>query len=97
MKVKIKLVPYGMLGKLKEAVKAFIKYYNYRRYDEGLGDVTPYDVYTGRHLEEGRQKTGRYRQEGVIIEPSGSRAAVSEVSISSEGLAAPLLLTTYIT
>ena len=25
--------------------------YNYRRYLEGLGDVIPYDVYTGRHLE----------------------------------------------
>jgi transposase InsO family protein len=36
---------------LKEAIAAFIEYYNYRRYHEGLGDVTPYDVYTGRHTE----------------------------------------------
>ena len=36
---------------LKEAIRAFIEYYNYQRYHEGLGDVTPYDVYTGRHLE----------------------------------------------
>jgi len=40
-----------MPGELKEAIKAFIEYYNYQRYHEGLGDVTPYDVYTGRHLE----------------------------------------------
>ena len=40
-----------MSGELKEAIKAFIEYYNYQRYHEGLGDVTPYDVYTGRHLE----------------------------------------------
>jgi putative transposase len=40
-----------MPGELKEATKAFIEYYNYRRYHEGLGNVTPYDVYTGRHLE----------------------------------------------
>ena len=40
-----------MPGELKEAIKAFIEYYNYRRYHEGLGDVTPYDVYTSRNLE----------------------------------------------
>jgi len=38
-------------GELKEAITAFIEYYNYGRYHDGLGDVTPYDVYTGRHLE----------------------------------------------
>ncbi len=51
IKGEIKLVPYEMPGELKEAIKAFIEYYNYRRYHEGLGDVTPYDVYSGRHLE----------------------------------------------
>jgi putative transposase len=51
IKGEIKLVPYELPGELKEAIKAFIQYYNYRRYHEGLGDVTPYDVYTGRHLE----------------------------------------------
>ena len=40
-----------MPGELKEAIRAFIDYYNYHRYHEGLGDVTPYDVYTGRHLK----------------------------------------------
>jgi transposase InsO family protein len=51
IKGKISLVPYDMPGELKEAITAFIEYYNYRRYHEGLGDVTPYDVYTGRHLK----------------------------------------------
>jgi hypothetical protein len=36
---------------LKEAIRAFIEYYNYRRYHEGLGNVTPYDVYTGKQHE----------------------------------------------
>ena len=44
-------MPYEMPGELEEAIRAFIDYYNYRRYHEGLGDVTPYDVYTGRYLE----------------------------------------------
>ena len=44
-------MPYEMPGELKEAIKAFIEYYNYRRYHEGLGDVTPHDVYSGKHLE----------------------------------------------
>jgi hypothetical protein len=44
-------MPYEMPGEQEEAIMAFIEHYNYRRYHEGLGDVTPYDVYTGRHLE----------------------------------------------
>ena len=51
LKGEISLVPYEMPGELEEAIRAFIDYYNYRRYHEGLGDVTPYDVYTGRHIE----------------------------------------------
>jgi len=47
----INQVPYEMPSELKEAIRAFIEYYNYRRYHEGLGNVTPYDVYTGKHHE----------------------------------------------
>jgi transposase InsO family protein len=51
VKGEINQVPYDMPGELNEAIRAFIEYYNYRRYHEGLGNVTPYDVYTGRYLE----------------------------------------------
>lgn len=51
IKGQINLVPYEMPSELKEAIQAFIDYYNYGRYHEGLGNVTPYDVYTGGHLE----------------------------------------------
>jgi transposase InsO family protein len=51
LKGEINQLPYDMPSELFEAIKAFIEYYNYQRYHEGLGNVTPYDVYTGRHLE----------------------------------------------
>jgi transposase InsO family protein len=51
LKGEINQLPYDMPGDLEKAIAAFIEYYNCRRYHEGLGDVTPYDVYTGRHLE----------------------------------------------
>jgi len=51
LKGEINQVPHDMPDALKEALRGFIEYYNYRRYHEGLGNVTPHDVYTGRHLE----------------------------------------------
>ena len=51
LKGEINQVPHDMPSELKEAIRTFIDYYNYRRYHEGLGNVTPYDVYTGKHLE----------------------------------------------
>jgi len=47
----ISLLPYDMPGGLEEAIRQFVEYYNYQRYHEGLGNVTPHDVYIGRHLE----------------------------------------------
>ncbi len=43
-------MPYDVPGELREAIRAFIEYYNYQCCHEGLGDVTPYDVYTGTRL-----------------------------------------------
>jgi transposase InsO family protein len=51
LKGEINQLPYDMPSELEKAIATFIEYYNYLRYHEGLGDVTPYDVYTGRHLE----------------------------------------------
>jgi len=51
LKGEINQLPYDMPSELEKAIAAFIEYYNYHRYHEGLGDVIPYDVYTGRNLE----------------------------------------------
>jgi putative transposase len=59
LKGELSLMPYEMPGELEEAIRAFIDYYNYQRYHEALGDVTPYDVYTG----SGRtRRTGKNRR-----------------------------------
>ena len=50
LKEEINQVSYDMPSGLKEAIRAFIEYYNYWRYHEGPGNLTPYYVYTGRHL-----------------------------------------------
>ncbi len=51
LKGEINQAPYDMPSELKEAIRAFIDYYNYQRYHEGLGNVTPHAVYTGTHIE----------------------------------------------
>jgi transposase InsO family protein len=51
LKGEINQLPYEIPTELKKAIRAFIEYYNYRRYHEGLGNVTPNDVYTGKHHE----------------------------------------------
>ena len=65
IKGEINLVPYEIPGKPKEAIARFVEYYNYHRYHEGLGDVAPYDVYTGRHvqiIERGKEAKNRTLQ-----------------------------------
>jgi hypothetical protein len=51
LKGRINQLPYDMPSELEKAIAAFIGYYNYRRYHEGLGDVPPHDIYTGRYIE----------------------------------------------
>jgi len=58
IKGELSLVPYEMPSEMEKAIRAFIEYYNYWRYHEGLGNVTPYDVYTGGHLEILKKRKG---------------------------------------
>jgi transposase InsO family protein len=51
LKGKISLLPDDVPGEMEEALHSFVERYNYQRYHEGLGNVTPHDVYTGKHLE----------------------------------------------
>ncbi|UWQ23989.1 IS3 family transposase [Leisingera aquaemixtae] len=48
LKNRILLENYYLPGALEEAIRAFVDHYNYRRYHESLGNLTPADVYFGR-------------------------------------------------
>jgi hypothetical protein len=69
LKGQINLTPSDMPPDLRRAIEAFVEYYNYRRYHEALGNVTPADVYNGRRDEilarrkEAKQKTLEARRE----------------------------------
>jgi putative transposase len=51
MKNEINLQKYYMPWELEQEIERFIYYYNNKRYHEALDNVTPADVYYGRHRE----------------------------------------------
>jgi putative transposase len=48
LKNRILLEHYCVPGDLRAQIEAFIEHYNHRRYHEGLGNLTPADVFSGR-------------------------------------------------
>ncbi len=63
LKREVKLLIYELPSALEAAIAGFVDYYNHRCYHEGIGNVTPADVYQGRRQtilatgEEVKQKT----------------------------------------
>ena len=51
LKRDVNQVPYELPADLEAAIAAFVSYYNYRRYHNTLGNVTPSDVLKGRRQE----------------------------------------------
>jgi len=51
LKKEVNQLPYELPSELERAITAFVDYYNYRRYHNALGDVTPADVLYGRREE----------------------------------------------
>jgi RNA-directed DNA polymerase len=48
LKSRLNLLIYTSLESLRASMAEFIEFYNHRRYHEGIGNVTPADVYFGR-------------------------------------------------
>jgi transposase InsO family protein len=48
LKGQVNLVVHEAPSVLEQTLETFVDYYNHRRYHEGLGNVTPADVYEGR-------------------------------------------------
>ena len=65
----INLVPHDMPSELRQAIEAFVEYYNHQCYHKPLESITPADVYFGRkdgilaRRKEAKQKTLQARKE----------------------------------
>jgi len=51
MKNEVNLQKYYLPWELEQEIERFVNYYNNQRYHESLNNVTPADVYCGRHQE----------------------------------------------
>lgn len=65
MKSVVKLEHFYFPWELEQAIASFVAYYNYHRYHESLGNVTPADVYFGR-AQEVQLRRERIKQQTLI-------------------------------
>jgi putative transposase len=62
LKARLNLLVYTSPEALRAALAEFIEFYNQRRYHEGVGNVTPADVYYGRREEIFQRREEQKRQ-----------------------------------
>ena len=53
LKARLNLLVYTTVEQLQTVPGEFIEFYSQRRYREGIGNVTPTEVYYGRRAREG--------------------------------------------
>jgi len=87
VKGQVSLVVHETPSALERTLGAFVDYYNHRRYHEGLGNVTPADVYEGRREEilkrrkEVKQRTLAARRD---YNRAGQERGAGHVSVSKQ-------------
>ncbi len=64
-RARVNLLVYTRPEQLRAPMAEFIEFYNHRRYHEGIGNVTPADVYSGRR-EEILQRREEQKQRTVL-------------------------------
>ncbi len=62
LKARLNLLVYTSAEQSRAALREFIEFYNHRRYHEGIGNVTPSDVYYGRREEILKRREEQKRQ-----------------------------------
>lgn len=73
LKARLNLLVYTSVEQLQTALGEFIEFYNQRRYHEGIGNVTPTDVYYVRR--EGILKRGEEQERQHFTNDFGTIAA----------------------
>ena len=93
LKDDVNQVPYEVVGDLEAAIRAFVEFYNYRRYHKALKNVTPSDVLEGRleailaHRKEVQRETfDRQRRYNQEIRDTLKRGSSSPQSLGSESV-----------
>ena len=79
-------VPYDVPGNLEDSITDFVNYYNNRRYQKALGNVTPSDVLDGRReqiLQKRKEvQTQTFQRRQLYNQQLESSRNQHEVSIS---------------
>jgi len=76
LKAEVNLSSYELPSELVQAIGAFVEYYNYERYHEGLDNVTPWDVYSGKR--EGILRARKEAKTRTLEARRGYNGAVRE-------------------
>ena len=77
IKLDVNQIPYDVPGNLEIAITEFVNYYNNRRYQKALGNLTPSDVLDGRKeeiLERRKGGSGSDNSAQTIIQSTTQRA-----------------------
>ena len=90
-KAKVNVFVHHSLEELVAAMEGFVRYYNYERYHEALGNITPADMYHGTPRRHTGDETGGEAKESSRTEVGKSENCLSRLASKLHALKAPIL------